>query len=61
MVGTGGFDALGSLTPDHDAATDLMLQQRSIRDIGRRLIPAVLLVAAALGLLALLTLATGTF
>jgi hypothetical protein len=61
MVGTGGFDPHGSMTPDHDAATDLKLRQRSIREIGRQLIPAVLLIAAALVLLALLTLATGTF
>lgn len=61
MVGTGGFDPHGSMMPDHDAATDLKLRQRSIRGVARQFIPAVLIVAAALVLLAVLTLATGTF
>lgn len=61
MVGTGGFDPHGSLNPDYDAALDRELRQRSIRGIARQFIPAVLLVAGALVLLVILTLATGTF
>jgi hypothetical protein len=59
MVGTGGFDPHGSMAPDHDAATDLELRQRGIRDVGRQLVPAVLLVAAMLFLLVVLSLVAG--
>ena len=61
MVGTGGFDPHGSLTPIHDAEADRATRQRDIRDIGRQFIPVILVVAAMIALLAGLTLATGTF
>ena len=61
MVGASGADPHGSLNPEHDAETDLKVRQRYIAEVGRHLIPAVLLVAAGFMLLALLLLATGKF
>jgi hypothetical protein len=45
----------------HDAAADIEMRQRDIRNLGSQVVAAVLIVAAMLGLLAILTLATGTF
>ena len=61
MVGASGADPHGSLNPEHDAEADLEVRQRDIPELGRHLIPAILLVAASFILLVALLLATGKF
>jgi hypothetical protein len=56
MVGTGGFDPHGSLTPDHDAAADLKMRQRDVKRIGHQFVAACTVCVLAIGLLYLLTL-----
>jgi len=61
MVGSGGFDPHGSMMPVHDADADLRMRQRDVRHLGRQFVAMVLLAVGMLVLLAVLTLATGTF
>jgi hypothetical protein len=61
MVGTGGFDPHGSMMPDFDARADRKMRQRDIREVGKQIIAVLFVLAAAFILLALLTIATGTF
>jgi hypothetical protein len=61
MVGTGGFEPHGSMMPVHDAEADRRMRQRDARHLGRQTIVVLALTAAMFVVLAVATIATGTF